>query len=207
MRSNKGEPRVRVVKSAAPAHVVHLMALAAIRTESRRPVVGRPAPLVFGRMATVTIRPHADVLMLLAVRMAGLAVSSQVGTDQRKRRPRMALSHVRYQPCLRTVAPNTTRPQLAAMYVVVASGALIFGPFEPESRMARATFHERVLSDQFEPGRGMIELHGPGQLIPRAGSVAVFAGDRKRTMRRRLGSTGATQRQCQKSNGKDPGSH
>ena len=64
------------------------------------------------------------------------------------------------------MAADAIRAQLPAVQIVVAAAALLVGPFECEGRMTRTALHELMLPAQLEAGRGMVELHRPGQLIP-----------------------------------------
>lgn len=166
MGADERESGARVVKIAAPPGCIHRMALTAVRIEARRPVIGRLASFIVCHMAAVTFRAHPDILVLLLIRMASLAVGRQMLANEGEGRARMALGHIRNNPGLRRMAADAIRAQLPAVQIVVAAAALLVGPFECEGRMTRTALHELMLPAQLEAGRGMVELHRPGQLIP-----------------------------------------
>lgn len=166
MGTHKRKSGVRMAKTAAPAGLVDRMALTAVCGEARSPVIWRLGSFIICRMTTVAIGPDPDILVLLLIWMTCLAVGGQMCADKREGRSRMALGHVRNQPGFRSVTADAIRTQLAAVQIVVAAGALVFGPFEFEVRMTRAALHERMLPVEPETCGAMIELHWLDQFIP-----------------------------------------
>jgi len=136
MGAHKRESGPRMIKSAAPAGGIDGMALAAVGAESCRPVVRRLAAVIVCRVATVAIRAHPDILVLLLIWMARTAVGRQVLADQWKGCARVALGHVRDHPRLGSMAAIAIRAQFPPVQIVVASDALVVGHLELERSVA-----------------------------------------------------------------------
>lgn len=86
-------------------------------------------------------------------------------------------------PAVYGVALLAVGAELAPMDVCVAIGALHSHVFELEIGMALRTRHARVHSPQRITRLVVIELGDTANRFPTCGRMAIFAGDRDRTMR------------------------
>ncbi len=102
--------------------VVEAVALLARSREPIGKVIGICSRAILGRMATVAIRRHGDVLADCLALVTGGAIYCRVRAQQRK--PVLVLSNLRdlYVPSLDAVALFAIRSQLALVNVGMAIG-------------------------------------------------------------------------------------
>ncbi len=188
MSTGQRECRLRMAEAPPPPRCTDQMTCCAIGTEARRAMRRHERCVVLDTVAAEAVDRHIDVFVLLLVEMACLAGCSLVPPHKCEPGLRVPLGHIRHQPRPGSVAAIAQHPELTPMDVIMTLCTAVLCLCELQLPVALPARDDEMLRNEWKAGTGVIELHRHGHLFPGGRTMAIFAGNRHRAMRRRLGA-------------------